>query len=474
VPTERFGPYVVYEELGVGGMATVHRAELQGVEGFRKQIALKRLHPYLAATPEIVQSFVREAQLASKLHHANIAQTFELGKAEGTYFISMEYVPGPTLTQVMRQCQIAAGAIPISVTLGILTQLCEALDYAHTRTDDEGRPLGIIHRDVSPSNIVISNTGIVKLLDFGIAKVTGKQETDTPVGIVIKGKFDYIAPEYLGGQLDLRADLFALGVIAHEMLTGRKLFAGEDDFETSTMVLEMPIQPPSRWSSSVPHELDHIVLTALQRNPDLRWHSASAFHQALVGLGAKAIATHQQILDWVRWAYTKKRAENSGELERVIDMLDQPSSVEIQMTPAQLHELAGVPPTREFDEVLNTVPGVGSMSARPANPSLMELASGKVSMRPAPAPGQVTPGAIVLDAKPVVKKRPTGPRSAEQAAVIPVVRGSSDSGVVVVPPELRPKAGVLRYVLIVFFMLVAAGAGVVTTAYLMGLDLPFL
>jgi serine/threonine-protein kinase len=259
----------------------------------------------------------------------------------------MEYVPGPTLTQVMRQCQLAAGAIPLSVTLGIVTQVCDALDYAHNRSDDAGKPLGIIHRDVSPSNIVISNTGIVKLLDFGIAKVTGKQETDTPVGIVIKGKFDYIAPEYLGGQLDLRADLFAIGVVLHEMLTGRKLFAGEDDFETSTMVLDMPIQPPSRWNASVPNELDHIVLTALQRDPDRRWHSAAALQQALRGLGAKSIATHQQILDWVRWAYTKKKVENSGEIERVIDMLDQPSSAEIIMTPEQRSELAsafaGVP-----------------------------------------------------------------------------------------------------------------------------------
>jgi serine/threonine protein kinase len=247
---------VVYEELGVGGMATVHRAEMRGVEGFRKEVALKRLHPYLAATPDIVQSFVREAQLASRLHHTNIAQTFELGKADDNYFISMEYVPGPTLTQVMRQCQIAAGAIPLPVTLGILTQICEALDYAHCRTDDDGKLLGIIHRDVSPSNVVISNTGIVKLLDFGIAKVTSRQDLDTPVGIVIKGKFDYIAPEYLGGgKLDLRADLFALGVIAHELLTGRKLFAGKDDFETTTMVLEMPIPPPSRGTPGA-NELD--------------------------------------------------------------------------------------------------------------------------------------------------------------------------------------------------------------------------
>jgi serine/threonine protein kinase len=473
VAPEQYGPYMVYEELGVGGMATVHRAELHGVEGFRKTIALKRLHPYLAATPEIVQSFVREAQLASHLHHANIAQTFELGKAEGNYFIAMEYVPGPTLTQVMRQCQIAAGAIPLPVTLGILTQICEALDYAHNRTDDEGTPLGIIHRDVSPSNVVISNTGIVKLLDFGIAKVTGKGEADTPVGIVIKGKFDYIAPEYLGGRLDLRADLFALGVIAHEMLTGRKLFAGEDDFETSTLVLEMPIQPPSRWNSSVPDELDHIVLTALQRNPDLRWHSASAIHQALVGLGAKSIATHLQILEWVRWAYTKTKSENSGELERIIDTLDQPSSVEIHVTPAQQRELAIA--ANEFSEPLATMHGVGSVSARPANPSLMDLASANVSMLPAPvrhAPGQLTPGPMIVDAGPIVKKRPSAPRSAQHEVGAP--RVGVESGVVLVLPASTPRRSPVRYIVLALVMLIAAAGGVATAAYLMGVDLPFL
>jgi eukaryotic-like serine/threonine-protein kinase len=360
VPAEQFGPYLVYEELGVGGMATVHRAEIQGVEGFRKLVALKRLHPYLTGTEQIVDSFIREARLASQLQHENIAQTFELGKAEGTYFISMEYVPGPTLAQVMRQCELAAGAIPIPVALGILIQLCQALDYAHNRCDDAGRPLGIIHRDVSPANIVISNTGTVKLLDFGIAKVTGKVENDTPVGIVIKGKFNYIAPEYLDGKLDLRADLFALGVIAHEMLTGKKLFDGEDDFQTSTLVIEMPIHPPSRLRPQIPHELDQLVLTALQRDPDLRWRSASAMQAAVMQFGreTKLVATNQQIVEWVRWAFSQKRsAEHSAEIERLIDQLDQPSSAQIDLTSAQRRELD------EFSQPVPTLHGVGSMAA---------------------------------------------------------------------------------------------------------------
>ncbi len=447
---EQFGPYLVYEELGVGGMATVHRAEIHGVEGFSKLVALKRLHPYLTGSPEIVQSFVREARLASQLQHENIAQTYELGKAEGTYFIAMEYVAGPTLTQVIRQCQLAAGTIPLPITLGILRQVCDALDYAHNRVDDSGRALGIIHRDVSPSNIIVSNTGTVKLLDFGIAKVTGRSEADTPVGIVIKGKFDYIAPEYLGGRLDLRADLFALGVVAHEMLTGRKLFAGEDDFQISTLVLEMPIQPPSRWNSSVPNELDHIVLTALQRDPDLRWRSASAFQAALTGMSRdpSRMASNSQIVDWIRWAFSQTRTEDAGELQRVIDMLDQPSSVQIELTSDQRQQL------NEFDEPAQTLHGVGPPA--PPNPSFYKP--------------------MIVAAAPI-KQVPTGafkPRPS-QAVPVPVGGPDDDSGIVLSPP--RPPRNGLRYavyILLVLLVLLAAGAGVLAAAYFLGVDLPFL
>ncbi|MBA2538618.1 MAG: serine/threonine protein kinase [Deltaproteobacteria bacterium] len=459
---EQFGPYLVYEELGVGGMATVHRAEIRGVEGFSKPVALKRMHPYLASSPETVKAFVREAQLASQLHHGNIAQTYELGKANGTYFISMEYIPGPTLTQVIRQCQLAAGAIPIRITIGILLQLCDALDYAHNRTDDEGHPLGIIHRDVSPSNIVISNTGIVKLLDFGIAKVTSKVETDTPLtGMTIKGKFDYIAPEYLGGQLDVRADLFAVGVIAHELLTGRKLFAGKDDFETMTLVLEMPIHPPSRLNTQVPHELDHIVMTALQRDPAKRWQSANALHQALMVLGhqSQALATHQEIFEWVQWAYTQVRSEGArGELERVIEMLDQPSSVEVTLTPDQRRELD------EFAQPVETLAGVGSVSARPANPSMLQLSQARVSMD-----GR-TP--MIAFSEPIKKRPSQAQAQARPSAGLPVQR-DEDSGLLLVQaqPKRRSRWGIVGLLLI---LLVAAGAGVLAAAYLFDIELPLI
>jgi len=457
--SEEFGQYVVYEELGLGGMATVHRAEKRGVAGFRKPVALKRLHPYLCATPEIVQAFVREAQLASYLHHKNIAQTFELGKVDDVYFIAMEYIPGPTLTQILRQCRDAAGAIPVPVTLGILTQICDALDYAHGRADDQtGKPLGIIHRDVSPPNIIVSNTGIVKLFDFGIAKVQGS-DVNTQPGYVIKGKFNYIAPEYLGGKLDLRADLFAVGVIAHELLTGRRLFDGADDFETSTQVLQMPIQPPSRWSSQVSVELDHIVLTALQRDPDLRWRSASALRTALanIGSGANAVASHQQIFDWIEWAYTQKpRGKDTG-LERVIGDLEQPSTGTRELTEAQRQELDAI----EHEPF----PGVAHAS------TLL------------PTPGHSTQVFAGLDppsssgSRPRLaypKHKPSIPMSAKPAKVRP--SGASvrqpDGGFVDEDVPAKPRA-IGRLLLYLMLIVIAAGGGVVAASYLLGLELPF-
>jgi len=458
--SEEFGQYVIYEELGIGGMATVHRAEKRSVAGFRKPVALKRLHPYLTATPEIVQAFVREAQLASYLNHKNIAQTYELGKVDDVYFIAMEYIPGPTLTQIMRQCRDAAGAIPVPVTLGILTQICDALDYAHTRADDQtGKPLGIIHRDVSPPNIIVSNTGIVKLFDFGIAKVQGS-DMNTQPGYVIKGKFNYIAPEYLGGKLDLRADLFALGVVAHELLTGRRLFDGADDFETSTLVLQLPIQPPSRWSSQVSVELDHIVLTALQRDPDLRWRSASALRTALANIksGANAVASHQQIFDWVQWAYTQKpRGKDTG-LERVIGALDQPSTGNRELTEAQRQELDAI-------EHKPFPTGVGHANTMlPTSSKSTQVYAG---LDPPSASGLKPRLAYP-------KRKPSIPMSARPAKVRPSATSfpQPDEGSLDEDVPAKPR-GIGRLLLYLMLIVLAAGGGVVAASYLLGLELPF-
>ncbi len=276
---EEFGPYLVYEQLGVGGMATVHRAETTGLAGFRRPVALKRMLPHVAANDDLVRSFVREARLASHLRHANVAQTYDLGKVDDIYFIAMELVVGRTLRDILRLCAKQALQIPISIALNILIQVCDALDYAHNLTDDTGTELGIIHRDVSPSNVIVAEGGVVKLIDFGIAKASAAG-MQTMSG-TIKGKFGYMAPEYLGGTLDARADLFALGIIAHELLTGRPLFQGRDDMDTLNRVKSMAIAPPSHTTPEIPMEIDAIVMTALERDPDVRWQRAAAMRVAL-------------------------------------------------------------------------------------------------------------------------------------------------------------------------------------------------
>jgi serine/threonine protein kinase len=278
---EKFGPYVVFEELGVGGMASVHRAEAQGLEGFSRAVALKRMLPHCAVSSDFVQSFVREARIASHLRHINVAQTYELGKVDGIYFIAMELVTGKNLRQILRHCAAMTGPMPVAITLNILNQICDALDYAHNLCDESGQPLGIIHRDVSPSNIIVSAEGVVKLIDFGIAKASaaGMQTTSG----LLKGKFGYMAPEYIAGSIDARADLFALGVIGHELLSNRPLFHATDDMDTLLNLKSMTIPRPSQFRPDLPPELDAIVMTALERNPEHRWQRASALRNALAG-----------------------------------------------------------------------------------------------------------------------------------------------------------------------------------------------
>ncbi len=344
---EAFGPYVVYEQIGLGGMATVHRAETQGVAGFSKQVALKRMLPNVAADPSLVKSFIREAHLASHLRHANVAQTYDLGKVGETYFIAMELVPGRNLREILKHCAMVAGHMPLSIVMNIVGQIADALDYAHNLCDESGQPLGIIHRDVSPANVIVSEGGIVKLIDFGIAKASHASGMATMSG-TIKGKFSYMAPENLLGHADARSDLFALGVIAHELLSNRPLLQGTDDMDTLYRVRDMPILPPSQINSHVPPEIDAIIMTALERDPDRRWQRASAMRQALtletqrLGLAVQ----NAQVYEWVEHAFTAQFREESE------------PSIEISQNTAQLAKGTVVPD--EFSEATDSLATVVS------------------------------------------------------------------------------------------------------------------
>nr|MBA2545025.1 serine/threonine protein kinase [Deltaproteobacteria bacterium] len=295
----------VHESLGVGGMATVHRAEQRQRDGSLRQVALKRLLPTLKK--ELVTLFLDEARLLHYLDHPNIASTFDSGRVFGTYFIAMEYVRGPTLKELVQHCALTVGAVPKPVTLNLAAQLCDALDHAHNRCDDAGNHLGIIHRDVTPANILLSDQGLVKVIDFGLAKATLSTER-TSAG-VIKGKFGYIAPEYLVGKLDLRVDLWAVGIIMYELLTSRRLFDGVDNLDTMMRVRQMPIPRPSIANPAVTPDLDELVMRALEREPERRWQSASAMRDGVRAVIAQSneYADNRQVADWARWVFEQKR-----------------------------------------------------------------------------------------------------------------------------------------------------------------------
>ena len=320
---EQFGSYTVYEEIGVGGMASVHVAESKTFG----RVALKRLHEYAATEPDTVRAFLDEARLVVHLKHPNIARTFEAGKVGDIYFIAMEYVPGHTLAQLVDRCAKTIGVMPFPVTVNILIQICDALEYAHSLNDELGKPLKIIHRDISPSNVILSSTGIAKLIDFGIAKATSST-VHSQVGVV-KGKFGYMAPEYLKGKLDHRVDLWALGTVAHEMLTNRHLFDGHDDFKVLYNVKYADIVPPSRFNADVPHDFDVIVMTALQRDPDRRWQSAGAMRTALVNAAneLQTTVTNAQLIEWVHWTFTQAPPKEGSELSQLIKLFERPSKL---------------------------------------------------------------------------------------------------------------------------------------------------
>jgi serine/threonine protein kinase len=313
-PTEQFGPYQVFEKIGIGGMAVVHRAVKAGIAGFVREVALKRLLPHQAENQSLVEAFVREAKLAAKLRHPNIAHVYELGKVEDTYFISMEYVEGHDVRDILRQLARERMFMPIRVAVAILVELCDALDYAHNRTDDvTGEPLGIVHRDISPSNLVITEGGHLKVIDFGIAKGRPR-ELATSSGRV-KGKFGYMSPESLrGDDPDARSDIFSAGVVAHEILTTRRLFGATYNYDTIRRMHMAESAPPSAHNPKVPRRLDQIVMRALERDPEDRWQSADEMRSALyqVVLEDQLDATSDSTADYLDFLF-------GGPVELIID-----------------------------------------------------------------------------------------------------------------------------------------------------------
>jgi serine/threonine protein kinase len=277
----QFGKYSLFELIGRGGMAEVYKGRIQGPAGFERTFVVKRILPHLSGDATFIKMFVEEAKLSARLAHPNIVHIFELGSVEGEYFISMEYIRGHDLSETMRAIWKTMGPPRPEMVAYIGREACRGLAYAHGLTDERGKLLGMVHRDISPSNVMLSYEGAVKLLDFGIAKALGDAPEITKAG-TMKGKYAYMAPEQTeGDHVDNRSDIFACGIVLHEVLTGRRLFKGNNDVQTIERVRRCEVPPPSLQNPAVPPELDAIILKALQRNPADRWADAADMANAL-------------------------------------------------------------------------------------------------------------------------------------------------------------------------------------------------
>jgi serine/threonine-protein kinase len=298
---QRYGRYVLVDRLGVGGMAEVFRAVVIGPEQFQRVVVVKRILPHLTENGAFVKMFIDEATLCGRLSHPNIIQVHEFGKQDGSYFIAMEFVEGRNLSSVLSKLSQKGEHVPITVAAEIIRQTCLGLGYAHSLRGADGKPLNIIHRDITPSNLMMAFTGAVKILDFGIARVANEARISSTDAGQVKGKSSYLAPEALkNGSIDGRVDVFSAGIVLHEALTGRRLFKGTSPLQTMKMIQEMEVPRPSKFNAAVPSHLDDIVLRALKRNPDERYQTATEMADALEALLIEQRTSSQELPRFMR------------------------------------------------------------------------------------------------------------------------------------------------------------------------------
>jgi serine/threonine protein kinase len=321
---QRLGAYELVALLAVGGTAEIYLARIGGAAGFEKYVVVKCLHDHLAEDAEFVQMFLDEARLGAQLEHSNIVNTLALGEHEGRYFMVMEFLAGLSLAVVGRRSveRVPGKKVPVPVVLTIAAQACTGLHYAHERTSG-GAPMGIVHRDISPQNLVIGFEGIVKLVDFGIAKASSRT-TQTQAG-TIKGKFAYMSPEQaVGGAVDRRTDVFALGIVVHELLTGKRLFKRGSAYDTYQAILACEVPAPSTVNRALDPDLDPVVLRALAHDPADRYPTAEAFGEALIGYlhqhGGHASAA--DISRFLEQYFTRELDEHSARMRELIEGRD--------------------------------------------------------------------------------------------------------------------------------------------------------
>jgi serine/threonine protein kinase len=326
-PVTRLGAYHLFASLGQGGMASVYLAAADGVQGARTLCVVKCLHPSLAQDERVVAMFLGEARLAVRLHHPNVVQTFGAGECDGTHFIAMEYLEGQPLQRLAKR-QTAGQPFNEALWLHVICEVLAGLDYAHELADYDGRPLGIVHRDVSPQNIFLTYAGQVQILDFGIAKAA-LNTTKTEEG-AFKGKVSYVAPEQIlsGRTVDRRADIFATGIVLWELLTAKRLFKG--DLETVVRaIVGAPIPRVSSIVKGIDPRLDAIVARALEKDPNARYQTAAAMRsdiEAYRRSTGKAFGP-RDVENTLLSLYAERREARAAEVRGVMQRLDEQPEV---------------------------------------------------------------------------------------------------------------------------------------------------
>jgi len=372
--------YQVIRKIDAGGMAEVFEGVAEGLRGFSKKVAIKRVLPHLAQNEKFLAMFLDEAKLSLHMNHANVVQVFDIGRSGGTYFIVMEYVDGTDLKKIMERMRERKGRLPTSQALYIIMEVCKGLAYSHDLSDIDGVNLGIVHRDVSPPNVLISKQGEVKIVDFGLAKATSQLEHTDPG--VVKGKFAYLSPEAAWGkEVDRRADVFACGIILFELLTGHRLFLGENDVATVELVRRAQVPPMQQDNPEVKPALEGIVRRALAADPNRRYETCDEMAE-----------------DIASYLFEHRMKVTGFDLRRMVTTIAAEDEVAVQAKPSIIDQLIqeemGRFASLDDDEGLSPADGeapVPDSGAQPLNPAGFEDPRGwagemKVGDNGAPAP----------------------------------------------------------------------------------------
>jgi serine/threonine-protein kinase len=454
--------YHVIKKLDTGGMAEIYLGEMHAVEGFKRRVVIKRVLPRLTKNERFVQMFLDEARLSLALVHTNIVQVFDVGRADETYFIVMEHVDGANLRSILESLKRQKRQMTIEMAVFITAETLKGLAYAHDRTDPEtGRPLGIVHRDISPPNTLISRQGEVKLVDFGLAKAAN-QVQDTDPGVV-KGKFSYLAPETaLGGDVDGRSDLYGVALVMFEMLTGRRLFLGETDMQTLEQVKQGRVPPLAPIRAEVTPDLEQLLLKGLAKDPRDRYQDAHEFGDALTRyLFAHQLHVTNRDLAQLVTSCLEESAGRSGKDGSAGNVMDAIIQQEILQFTSIEGEAAPAPAPRPAPPVHDPGPSAGGDLADLIDPRtwLSDLGTGAHAAQPPAPPRGSAPPPPPRGAPPLPPPRggpPPPPPAAQAAAPSPAaVPASATASAEVEAPR---KSSKLYVVLIV----VALGLGFAT------------